>query len=148
MGRRQKKLVLGSGHTGFRQVDCLLPKKQKVLLIEEDRFLRKIYRNKLTLAGFEFVEAINGIEGLHKVIYEKPDLVLLDIILPRKNGFDVLIEIKKNKKIKHIPVIILSNLGQESDIKRGVALGAREYLIKPEISLSDVVKKVKACVKK
>lgn len=123
-------------------------KKQKVLLIEEDRFLRKIYRNKLILAGFEFIEAINGIEGLHKVIYEKPDLVLLDIILPRKNGFDVLIEIKKNKKTKHIPVIILSNLGQETDIKRGFALGAQEYLIKPEISLSGVVEKVKKFIKK
>ncbi len=124
------------------------PKKQKILLIEEDHFLRKIYRNKLILAGFEFIEATNGIEGLHKVIYEKPDLVLLDIILPRKNGFDVLIEMRKNKKTKHVPVIILSNLGQESDIKRGFALGAQEYLIKPEVSLSGVVEKVKKFAKK
>lgn len=123
-------------------------KKQKVLLIEDDHFLRKIYKNKLVLAGFEFIEAINGIEGLHKVVYEKPDLVLLDLILPRKNGFDVLIEMKKNKKTRNIPVIILSNLGQETDIKRGFALGAQEYLIKPEISLSTVVEKVKTCAQK
>lgn len=117
--------------------------KLKVLMIEEDRFLRKIYRNKLILAGFEFAEATNGIEGLNKVISEKPHIVLLDLILPRKNGFDVLVEIKRNEGTKHIPVIILSNLGQDSDIEKGLSLGAQEYLIKPEISLSDVVNKIK-----
>lgn len=118
-------------------------KKPKVLMIEEDHFLRKIYRNKFTLVGFEFLEATNGVEGLNKVISEKPDLILLDIILPLKNGFDVLIDIRSNKNTKDIPVIILSNLGQESDIKRGLSLGAQEYLVKTDINLSGVVKKVK-----
>ena len=118
-------------------------KKQKVLMIEDDRFLRKIYKNKLTLAGFEFIEATNGLEGLNKVISEKPDIVLLDVVLPRKSGFDVLIEMKEKKETKKIPVIILSNLGQESDVKRGFSLGVQEYLIKPEISLSDAVDKVR-----
>lgn len=118
-------------------------KKAKVLMIEEDKFLRKIYRNKLTVAGFEFVEATNGNEGLNKVISEKPDIVLLDLILPQKNGFDVLIEMKENTRTKDIPVIILSNLGQDSDIEKGLSLGAQEYLIKPEISLSEVVDRVK-----
>jgi len=117
--------------------------KPKILMIEEDRFLRKIYRNKLVSAGFEFIEATNGIEGLNKIIFEKPDLILLDIILPRKNGFDVLIDMKSNRNIKQIPVIILSNLGQESDIKRGLSLGALEYIVKTEVNLSEVVKKVK-----
>lgn len=123
-------------------------KKQKVLMIEEDRFLRKIYRNKFSLVGFEFIEATNGIEGLNKIFSEKPNLVLLDLILPRKNGFDVLIEIKKNKKTKNIPVIIFSNLSQESDIKKGFSLGAQEYLVKSEISLSGVVDKVKNLLKR
>ena len=118
-------------------------KKAKVLMIEEDRFLRKIYRDKLSRLGFEFLEATNGEEGLNKVIFEKPDIVLLDLILPRKSGFDVLVEMKKNKESKNIPVIIFSNLSQESDIKRGLSLGAQEYLIKSETSLSDVVDKVK-----
>ncbi len=118
-------------------------KKQKILMIEDDHFLRKIYREKLTRAGFEFVEATNGIEGVNKVISEKPDLVLLDLILPRKNGFEVLIEIKRNEITKDIPVIILSNLGQASDIKRGLSLGARDYLVKTEVNLSEVVEKVK-----
>lgn len=117
-------------------------------MIEEDRFLRKIYRNKFNLVGFEFIEATNGIEGLNKIFSEKPSLVLLDLILPRKNGFDVLIEIKKNKKTKNIPVIIFSNLSQESDIKKGFSLGAQEYLVKSEISLSGVVDKVKNLLKR
>jgi len=125
-------------------VNFAMPKeKQKILMIEDDRFLRKIYRDKLTKAGFEFIEATNGIEGTNKVISERPDLVLLDLILPRKNGFDVLIDMKSNKNTKDIPVIILSNLGQESDVKRGLALGAQDYLVKTEISLSEVVDRVK-----
>ena len=118
-------------------------KKQKILMIEEDYFLRKIYKNKLTSLGFEFIEATNGEEGLNKLISEKPDLVLLDLILPKKNGFDVLIEIRKNKELKDTLVIILSVLSQKSDMKRGLDLGAQEYLAKSEMSLSDVVDKVK-----
>jgi len=118
-------------------------KKQKILMIEEDRFLRKIYKNKLSKENFEFIEATNGEEGLNKIVSEKPDIVLLDLILTRKSGFDVLVEMKRNGKTKKIPVIILSNLGQESDIKRGLSLGAKEYLVKTEISLFDVVNKIK-----
>ena len=118
-------------------------KKQKILMIEEDYFLRKIYKNKLTSIGFEFIEATNGEEGLNKLISEKPDLVLLDLILPKKNGFDVLIEIRKNEELKDTLVIILSVLSQESDVKRGLDFGAQEYLVKSEMSLSGVVDKVK-----
>jgi len=117
-------------------------------MIEEDRFLRKIYRDKFSRLGFEFLEATNGEEGLNKVIYEKPNAVILDLMLPKKNGFDVLIEIKRNKNTQTIPVIILSNLGQESDIKKGLSLGAEDYLVKPEVSLSEVVEKVKEQVAK
>lgn len=117
--------------------------QKKILMIEDDIFLRKIYRDKLSRAGFDFIEATNGEEGINKVIFEKPDLVLLDLILPRKNGFDVLIEMKGDKSTKGIPVIILSNLGQESDIKRGLSLGAQDYLVKTDVSLSEVVDKVK-----
>ena len=118
-------------------------KKPKILMIEEDHFLRKIYRDKLSRSGFEFLEATNGEEGLNKIIAEKPNVVLLDLILPRKNGFDVLVDMKSNKNTENIPVIILSNLGQESDIQRGLALGAKDYLVKTEVSLSEVVEKAK-----
>lgn len=122
--------------------------KPKILMIEEDRFLRKIYRDKFSRLGFEFLEATNGEEGLNKIIYEKPDVVILDLMLPQKNGFDVLIDIKRNKNTQAIPVIILSNLGQESDIKRGLSLGAKDYLVKTEVSLSEVVEKAKEQVAK
>ncbi len=120
--------------------------KSRILMIEEDGFLRKIYRNKFSLAGFEFNEATNGEEGLNKIFAEKPDLVLLDLILPKKSGFDVLIEMKGKKETKNIPVIILSNLAQETDIQRGLSLGAKDYLIKPEVSLSEVVDRAKECL--
>lgn len=111
-------------------------------MIEDDRFLRKIYRDKFTRAGFDFIEATNGQEGLNKVLSENPDLVLLDLILPRKNGFDVLIEIKRSVS-RPLPVIILSNLGQEADVQRGLKLGAADYLVKSDVSLSEVVEKTK-----
>ena len=117
--------------------------KTKILMIEDDLFLRKIYRDKFSRAGFDFVEATNGIEGLNKAVSENPDLVLLDLILPQKSGFDVLIEMNRNKKTKNIPVIILSNLGQETDVKRGLSLGAKDYLIKTDVSLSEVVDKAR-----
>ena len=118
-------------------------KKQKILMIDEDKFLRKVYRDKFSREGFEFLEATTGVEGLNKIISEKPDLVILDLILPGKSGFDVLIETKMKKEIKDIPVVILSNLGQDLDIKRGMDLGAVDYLIKSEVSLSQVVRKIK-----
>lgn len=117
-------------------------------MMEDNIFLRKLYREKLTRAGFDFIEATNGVEGINKVNTESPDLVILDLILPQKNGFDVLSEIKGNSKTKKIPVIILSNLGQELDIKEGLALGAQEYLIKTEVRLAEVVNKVKKWVPK
>lgn len=122
--------------------------KTKILMVEEDRFLRKIYRDKFSRLDFEFLEATNGEEGLNKIIYEKPDLIILDLMLPKKNGFDVLIDVKRNKNTQTIPVIILSNLGQESDIKRALSLGAEDYLIKTEVSLSEVVDRVREKVAK
>lgn len=112
-------------------------------MIEDNIFLRKLYRDKLIRVGFDFVEATNGVEGMNKAISENPDLIILDLILPRKNGFDVLAEMKSNSKTKKIPVIIFTNLGQELDIKEALALGAKEYLIKTEVRLSEVVNKVK-----
>lgn len=117
--------------------------KKKILIVEEDHFLRKIYRHKLSQAGFEFIEAINGVEALDKIISEKPDLVLLDLMLPIKSGFDVLVEIKSRRDTKDISIIILSNLAQTEDIQRALALGACDYLIKSETGLSKVVEKVK-----
>lgn len=113
-----------------------MDQKKKILLIEDDKFLLKLYSDKLNREGFEVSMAITGEEGLSKVAAEKPDLVLLDIILPQKNGFDILSEIKLNPVTKNIPVIILTNLGQDSDIKTGFELGAADYLVKTDFSIT------------
>jgi len=126
-------------------------KKSKVLIIEDDRFLLKLYADKLQREGFEVLSSLTGEEGLNKVSVEKPDLIILDLILPGKNGFEVLSELKLNPGTKDIPVIILTNLGQEADIKKGLELGADTYLVKTDFSLSqlpEVVKGVLVKVKK
>jgi len=118
--------------------------ENKILLIEDELYLLKIYGNKLKRSGFDVSIATTGDEGLHKVMTDRPDLILLDLILPGgKDGFQILEEIKKNPSTKKIPVIILSNLGQKSDIERGMTLGAADYLVKADISLPSVVEKIK-----
>ena len=118
-------------------------KKAKILIIEDDKFLIKLYSDKLRRAGFEVVEAISADEGLNKVFLEKPDLVILDLILPQKSGFEILSEIKLDSETKNIPVVILTNLEQESDVKRGLELGAAAYLIKTDFSISQLPELVK-----
>jgi len=116
---------------------------KKILIAEEDHFLRKIYGHKLRALGVEIIEVATGNEVLPKAISEKPDLILLDIMLPGKNGFDILIELSSHKETKNIPSIVLSNLAQKEDIERALSLGAKAYLIKSEASLSEIVNKVK-----
>lgn len=125
-----------------------MTKQYKVLLIEDDLSLLKIYSNKLKANNFVVSVATTGEEGLHKAETEKPDVVLLDLILPEKDGFIVLEEIKKNPETKKIPVIILSNLGQTADIEKGKELGAVDYLVKADVSLIDLVGKVKQYIAK
>jgi len=118
-------------------------KQKKVLLIEDDLSLLKIYGNKLKINQFNVSVATTGDEGLRKAQIEQPDIILLDLILPGKDGFLVLEELKENPITKEIPVVILSNLGQKDDIQRGRALGAVDYLVKADESLVDLVKKMK-----
>ena len=122
-------------------------KKPKILMVEDDAFTRKIYRNELVEAGFDYVEAINGAEGINKVLSDSPDLVLLDVFLPIKNGFEVLKEIKEKKEIKDIPVIILSNLGGRANKKIGLDGGAEAYFVKSEASFAEVISKIKEILK-
>lgn len=123
-----------------------MPHPQKVLLVEDDLSLLKIYSNKLKISGFEVSPATTGDEAVRKAQIETPDIVLLDLILPGKDGFLVLEELKKNTRTKKIPVIILSNLGQESDRQRADELGAIDYLVKSDVSLANLVEKVKQYV--
>jgi len=119
----------------------------KILLVEDDKFLRTVLERKLMNEGFEVVLAVDGDEALEKIITDKPDIILLDIILPKKNGFLVLENIKKDPELKKVPVLIISNLGQEEDVKKGLSLGAVEYFVKARVFLDDVVKKIKEYAK-
>lgn len=102
----------------------------KILLIEDDTFFREFYANKLKEKNIEVEIAENGEEGLKKVQAFMPDLVLLDIIMPIKDGFDVLREMGKLQLIQKIPVLVFSTLGQEKDVERARLLGARGYINK------------------
>jgi DNA-binding response OmpR family regulator len=122
--------------------------KRKILIVEDDRFLRELMVRKLKMENFEVVEAEDGAEGLKKIKEEKPDLVLLDLILPEMDGFEVLEQKRKDEEIKDIPVIILSNLGQKEEIDRGLQLGAKDYLVKAHFSPSEIIEKVKLFLQK
>jgi two-component system alkaline phosphatase synthesis response regulator PhoP len=119
---------------------------KKVLVIEDDQLLRSLCSKKLMLEGFAVDSAIDSQEGLDKINKDKPDMILLDLVLPGMNGFEVLKIIKSNpdKKIAATPVIILSNLGQESDIQKGKDLGAADYLIKATTTTDEIVDKIKS----
>lgn len=114
--------------------------KKKILLAEDDKFISIAYRDGLSKAGFEVVYASDGAEALALARSGSPDLILLDLIMPVKNGFETLEEIQKDEKLSQIPVIVLSNLGQETDIAKAKDLGANDYLIKSNYSLSEVIK--------
>ncbi len=113
----------------------------KILLVEDDRFLIKAVYTKLTQKGFEVVLANDGDEAISKAKSEKPELVLLDMVLPKKSGFEVLRAIKGDPDTASIPVFILSNLAQDQDIQEGKALGAEDYIVKSNTSLSAIVEK-------
>lgn len=114
----------------------------KVLLIEDDAFLLGMYVTKLELEHLQPLVATDGDTGLRLAKQEKPDLILLDIILPGMDGFQVLEDLKADPATKGIPVILLTNLGQERDVERGMALGASDYLVKAHYMPSEVVEKV------
>lgn len=117
--------------------------KPQVLIAEDDRFLGNVLKTKLQQEGFEVRLAVDGEEALAQLSAAPPDILLLDVIMPKKNGFDVLAELRLKKGGADVPVIILSNLGQEDDVKRGLALGAIDFLVKSDHSLQEVVNKVK-----
>ena len=120
----------------------------KVLIVEDDVMLNKIYQTKLGIVGYKVFAAYDGEEGIKKMEESLPNIVLLDLMLPKKNGFEVLEIVKQNIKLNHIPVIILSNLGQGDDIERGKALGADDFLVKSNVKLEMVLEKIEQVLQK
>lgn len=116
----------------------------KVLVAEDDNFLMSAYKTKLTAAGFDFRIASDGEEVFEILKTFMPDVMLLDLVMPRKDGFSVLEDLKKNEAYKNIPVIVTSNLGQKEDIDRTTALGATEFVTKSNLSMNELVDKINA----
>ncbi len=120
---------------------------QKILIIEDDDFLRSLAVTKLEKEGFQVVTAGNGQEGLAAAQQAIPDLIILDLMLPIMTGFEVLKNLKAADATKSIKVIVFSNLGEESDIKTCLDLGANDYLIKANFTLDELVEKIKGLLK-
>jgi len=122
-------------------------KKIKILLVEDDLFLLNMYATKFELENFEVIIAEDGEKGYKMAGKEMPDIILLDIMLPKINGFEVLERLKIEDRTRNIPVLLLTNLGQKDDIEKAVSLGAVDYLIKAHFMPSEVVSKIKKILK-
>ena len=118
--------------------------KKNILIIEDDEFFRELISKKLTSSGFSMSEAVDGQKGIDKVKSSKPDLILLDLLLPNVDGFEVLSTLKENPKTSSIPVIILSNLSSGDDIEKGLKLGAADFLIKSQSASEEIIEKIKS----
>lgn len=119
---------------------------KKILLVEDEPSLQQTLGAILRQEGFEVVVALDGIMGLEKIKKEKPDLVLLDLILPKLDGFEVLKKIKGDPEIAQIPVIVLTNLEGTEDVEKALELGATTYLVKANYEIDEVVDKIKQSI--
>lgn len=115
---------------------------KKILIIEDEQILSTLLRKKLTAEGYEADVAEDGEEGMKKVREMLPDLVLLDIIMPKKGGFEVMEEMSKDEQLSSIPIIVVSNSGQPVEIDRAQKLGAKDWLVKTEFDPQEVIEKV------
>lgn len=114
----------------------------KVLVVEDDKFLTSAYKAKLTKSGFEVQVASDGEEALQALQAFSPDIILLDLVMPRKDGFATLPEIRAKENFKTTPIIVTSNLGQKEDVDKAMSLGASDYIIKSDLSMDALVTKI------
>lgn len=116
-----------------------------ILICEDEKFVARSYIRKLELEGFTVLHARNGQEALDTLTTESVDLVLLDLMMPLKTGFDVLAEIQRrdDEKLKKVPIIVASNLGQKSDIEEAKKLGAVDFIVKSNVSLKELIEKIR-----
>ena len=125
-----------------------MPEKGKVLLIEDDQLMVKLYKIKFDLEGYQLKIATTGPKGLKSASSDPPDVILLDIVMPGMDGFEVLRRLKKNPKTKNIPVLILTALsGEEKEVQRALRLGALDFIKKSEYTTKGVVDKVQSALK-
>jgi DNA-binding response OmpR family regulator len=114
-----------------------------VLIVEDEDFLIRTLQDNLNVEGCAVDVARDGEEAIARVSKKKPDIILLDILMPKKDGFFVLEELKKNPEWKLIPVIVLSNLGEDTEIKKALEMGANDYFVKSQHPIEEVIEKVK-----
>ena len=119
---------------------------KKIMIIEDDRFLSSLMKARLEKEGFSVTQAFDGEEAIQALKAEMPALVILDLIMPKVTGFEVLQMISITPQLDKVPVVIVSNLAQDSDIEKARQLGAREYFIKVKISIDDLIGKIKSLV--
>jgi CheY-like chemotaxis protein len=119
-----------------------------ILIIEDDRFLSSILKGRLEKEGLRVSQAFDGDEGIAKIKEDKPNLILLDLIMPKTSGFDVLAKLAADPELASIPVVIASNLGQDSDIEKAKSLGARDYYVKVRTSVDELAHMVRDMISK
>ncbi len=116
---------------------------KKILLVEDEPMLSNLLKGRLEKDGFQVIQAKDGDEALTDLKRDKYDLVLLDIILPKMSGFEVMESMRTDPNMQDVPVVIVSNLGQESDVEKGQMLGAVGYFIKAQLSIEELVSKIR-----
>ena len=116
---------------------------KSILIVEDEPLLSNLLKQRLEKEGYVVVQAQDGQEALEKLKEQMPNLVLLDIILPKMSGFEFLEKVREGPQLEGVPIIIISNLGQESDIQKGQSLGAVGYFVKAHISIEDLVGQIK-----
>lgn len=120
-----------------------MSEKNKIVVVEDDHVLNKTLSEYLINEGYQIKSALDGEEGLKLILQEKPDLILLDIILPKKDGYEILKSIKVDDSTKKIPVVLLTNLGSLSDVEKALNLGATTYMVKADYKLEEILAKIK-----
>ena len=124
-----------------------MPDQKTILLVEDEPLLANLLKQRLEKEGISVFLGRDGEEALNILKENKPDLILLDIILPKISGFELMEVLQKDPQFQKAPIVIISNLGQESDVERGQSLGAIGYFIKAKVSIEDLVSKIKAFLK-
>ena len=119
----------------------------KILIVEDEEILLNVLKDRFEAEGWEVTVAKNGEEAMTAINKASFELVLLDLLMPKKDGFQVLEEVRNNPELKNLPIIVLSNLGGDEDIKKALALGANDYFVKTQHPMSEVVEKVNMLIK-
>jgi CheY-like chemotaxis protein len=124
-----------------------MPKQAKILLVEDDNMVVKMYQKKFEIGGFKLTTASNGKEGMIELKKERPDIVLLDIMMPEMNGLEMMKIVKADPVLKDIPIVILTNLGDRpEDVEKCKELGAEDYWVKANMSLKDLEERIKKII--